>query len=161
MQAKINCAELGVLDGPLLLFGGPYSNDQATEALLAEAQARDIPPQRIICTGDVVAYGGDPGKTVDLIRGAGVHVVMGNCEEAVGFGADDCGCGFEEKSECAVWSRAWYAHAVDALRFIITEVTTWRVWKSPHVAASIAAATVTSRFGTMSSWNSNGSRTKH
>ena len=107
--------DLGELNGPVLCFGGPYSNAQATEALLAEAQARDIPPQRIICTGDVVAYGGDPGKTVDLIRGAGVHVVMGNCEEAVGFGADDCGCGFEEESECAVWSRAWYAHAADTL----------------------------------------------
>src|SRR5829696_1562793 len=56
------------LTGPLLLFGGPYSNLEATRAVLAEAERRQIPPERIVCTGDVVAYGADAKATVDLVR---------------------------------------------------------------------------------------------
>ncbi|MDU1669788.1 MAG: metallophosphoesterase family protein, partial [Bradyrhizobium sp.] len=82
------------MDAPLLLFGGPYSNLQATEAVLAEARRRHIPPHRIVCTGDVVAYGGDPKACVDLIRRSGIQIVMGNCEEQLAADADDCGCGF-------------------------------------------------------------------
>ncbi len=35
--------ELGVIDGPLLVFGGPYGNLQATRALQAEADGLCIP----------------------------------------------------------------------------------------------------------------------
>ncbi|NQV85337.1 MAG: metallophosphoesterase family protein [Rhodospirillales bacterium] len=107
--------DLGLLDGSVLCFGGPYSNAQSTQALLAEAARRGIPADRMICTGDVVAYGGDPVACVDLIRAAGIPVVMGNCEESLGFAADDCNCGFEEGSECAEWSEAWFAGAAMAL----------------------------------------------
>ena len=55
------------LDAPVLFFGGPNSNLQATEALLAEARRLDVPPERIVCTGDVVAYCGDPRATAELI----------------------------------------------------------------------------------------------
>ena len=79
---------------PLLLFGGPYSNLEATRAVLAEAERRQIPPERIVCTGDVVAYAADAKATVDLVRESGIRVVMGNCEEALSVGAADCGCGF-------------------------------------------------------------------
>ena len=48
--------DLGPIDGPLFCFGGPYSNLQATVAVLAEAKRRGFPPERIVCTGDVVAY---------------------------------------------------------------------------------------------------------
>jgi len=108
-QQKI--LDLGVLDQPVLLFGGPYSNLQATQALLAEAQQRKIPSQNIICTGDVVAYAGDPAPTTDLIMQSGMHVLMGNCEESFGYDGDDCGCGFDEGSACDLLSRQWYAHA--------------------------------------------------
>ena len=67
-------------DRPLLAFGGPYSHLQATEAMLAEARRRGIAPGNIICTGDVVAYAANPEETAQLIRGAGIHVVAGNCE---------------------------------------------------------------------------------
>ena len=40
-------------NGPLLVFGGPYSNLQATRAVLDEAARRGIPAKRVICTGDV------------------------------------------------------------------------------------------------------------
>lgn len=104
-------ADLGKLDGPVLVFGGPYSNLQATEAMIAEAGRLGVSPDRIICTGDVVAYAGDPAATTDAIMAWGVATVMGNCEESFGAEADDCGCGFEEGTECDVMSRQWYAYA--------------------------------------------------
>jgi predicted phosphodiesterase len=97
--------------GPVLLFGGCYSNLQATRALLDRARQLGIPAERIVCTGDVVAYAADPVATVGLVRAAGVHVVMGNCEESLGAGAADCGCGFPDGSACDRLSVAWYAHA--------------------------------------------------
>lgn len=98
-------------DGPLLVFGGPYSNLQATRAVLAEAARRAIPARRVICTGDVVAYGADPAACTDLVIASGIHVLMGNCEENLAAGALDCGCGFEDGTACDLLSRAWYAHA--------------------------------------------------
>lgn len=98
-------------DAAVLLFGGPYSNLEATQALLDEARRRGIPPQRVICTGDVVAYCADAAATVEVIRDAGIHVVMGNCEESLAAGRGDCGCGFAAGSACDALSTAWYRHA--------------------------------------------------
>jgi predicted phosphodiesterase len=108
-------SDLGAIDGPVLLFGGPYGNLQATHAVLAEAERRAIPPERVVCTGDLVAYCADPAATVDTIRRAGIQVVMGNCEEALAAGRADCGCGFEEGSACDLWSRHWFQHAIKNL----------------------------------------------
>ncbi len=99
------------LDAPWLVFGGPYSNLQATRAVLEEARRRGIPPRRVLCTGDVVAYGADARATTDLVMASGIHVVMGNCEEQLAADAEDCGCGFEEGTACDALSGAWYAHA--------------------------------------------------
>jgi len=97
--------------GPLLVFGGPYSNLEATEALLAEARRRAVPTGNILCTGDLAAYCADPQAVIDLVRSAQIHVVMGNCEESLAAGAPDCGCGFAEESACAVLSNEWYPFA--------------------------------------------------
>jgi predicted phosphodiesterase len=99
------------VSGKVLLFGGCYSNLQATQALLDTAKCLGIPGDRIVCTGDVVAYAADPVATVALVRASGMHVVMGNCEESLGFNAADCGCGFVSGSACDRLSVAWYAHA--------------------------------------------------
>lgn len=104
------------IEGPLMLFGGPYSNLEATKALFDEAGRIGLAPERLICTGDVVAYGADPAATVDLIRATGCHVVMGNCEESLAAGADDCGCGFPAGSTCERLSAAWFAHALAKLK---------------------------------------------
>ncbi|MDX2198199.1 MAG: metallophosphoesterase family protein [Phycisphaerae bacterium] len=95
-------------DGPLLVFGGPYGNLQATDAVLAAAAERGLPPSRIVCTGDLVAYCGDPVTTIARIREAGIHVVMGNCDEQLAAGSDDCGCGFPEGGACDRLSSAWF-----------------------------------------------------
>ncbi len=103
--------DLGNVSGPLLFFGGPYGNLQATAALREKARQWDIPPERIVCTGDVAAYCADPQATVDLVRAWGIHVVMGNCEESLGFDDRDCGCGFRQGGECDRLARQWFAHA--------------------------------------------------
>ena len=102
---------LGVLEGPLLIFGGPYSNLAATRALRDVAVKLAIPPQRIVCTGDTVAYCSEPEETVNLIREWGVHVVLGNCEESLASRAPDCGCGFEAGSTCSALSDQWFRYA--------------------------------------------------
>lgn len=99
------------LDAPWLVFGGPYSNLHATRALLVEAARRGIPPARILCTGDVVAYAADAAATTALVMDSGIHVLMGNCEEQLAAGAEDCGCGFEEGTACDLLARGWYEHA--------------------------------------------------
>lgn len=107
-EEPINHRDLGALEGAVLLFGGPYSNLQATEALLRSWQGACT---HAICTGDFVAYGGDPAATVAAVRAFGCPVVAGNCEKQLAEDAEDCGCGFDAGSACDVLSGAWYAHA--------------------------------------------------
>lgn len=97
--------------GPVLVFGGPVSNLQAVQGLRDWATAAGIPPQRVICTGDVVAYCGDPVATVQAVRDWGCHVVAGNCERALAVAAESCGCGFEAGSTCDRLSAGWFGFA--------------------------------------------------
>ena len=99
------------LDGPAIVFGGPYGNLEAMRALLGAAQRLGIPGERMVCTGDVVAYCADPAATVDLVRRSGARVVMGNCEESLAARGGDCGCGFVPGSACEKLAAAWFAHA--------------------------------------------------
>jgi predicted phosphodiesterase/pyruvate-formate lyase-activating enzyme len=108
---KIMQREALLFEGPTIFFGGPYSNQQATEALLSEARRLQIPPERIVCTGDVIAYCGNPEATAELVRSSGIHVVMGNCEESLAAAAGDCGCGFTPGSACDRLSTAWFSLA--------------------------------------------------
>lgn len=104
-------ADLGNIDAKTLIFGGPYSNLQATVAMQACAQDLEIPADRIICTGDIVAYCAEPVETIDLIQSWGIRVVMGNCEESLAFSEPDCGCGFEPDSSCSALAVTWYQYA--------------------------------------------------
>lgn len=100
--------DLGEIDTQIVVFGGPYSNLQATQSVLSVVEVLNA---RAICTGDVVAYCADPMATVTAVRQAGVHVVAGNCERQLGAGAKTCGCGFDAGSTCDLLSARWYAHA--------------------------------------------------
>lgn len=106
----VNHLELGPIDTPITLFGGPYSNLQAMLALQNAVHGTAI------CTGDVVAYCAQPAETVRVIRQMGCVVVAGNCEKQLAAGAGDCGCGFAEGSACDVLSRGWYAFASTQIR---------------------------------------------
>jgi len=52
--------DIGKLKYELLLFGGVYSNYEAITRMRRIALDKGIPPDRVICTGDVVAYCADP-----------------------------------------------------------------------------------------------------
>ena len=106
-----NNLDLGDITEPLLVFGGPYSNLHATNALIDEAQRLGIPPERWICTGDVAAYCAQPEETAQMLRASGCHLVFGNCEDSLGNRLDDCGCGFEEGTACDTLAGQWYTHA--------------------------------------------------
>lgn len=95
--------DFGHLDGPVVLFGGPYSNLQAMQAMAGIIQDRAA-----ICTGDAVAYCAKPNETVALLRSQIVHSIAGNCEDQVLDDADTCGCGFEENSTCDRLSASWW-----------------------------------------------------
>ena len=120
-------------DAPLLVFGGPYSNLRATEALIAEARRLDIPPDRVICTGDVVAYCAEPEETARAVADWGCHVIQGNCEQQLAEGAPDCACNFEAGSACDLLAKGWYPFANARL--------------SPDMRAWMAGLPETMRFG--------------
>ena len=109
--AVVILGDIGCLSGPVMVFGGPYSNLQALLALRVEADRLGIPPTNVICTGDVVAYGTDPVACVRLVRDWGIAVVAGNVERQLAAGAMNCGCGFDEGSTCDRLSAGWYAYA--------------------------------------------------
>ncbi|MEM9277863.1 MAG: metallophosphoesterase family protein [Pseudomonadota bacterium] len=104
------------------VLGGAYGNLQATQAILAKAKDLGFSSSQIIFTGDTVAYCGQPAETVALLRDSGIHVIMGNCEESLGEDSDNCGCGFEEGTECNLLSVEWYRFCQNALD---TETKRW------------------------------------
>lgn len=137
-------------NGPWLVFGGPYSNLEATRAVLSEAERRRIPPERIICTGDVVAYAADAQATVNLVRRSGIRVVMGNCEESFATNAADCGCGFAPGSDCYRLSAAWFAHAD---RQLGSDERTWMGSLPRRIDIEIAGLTLAAVHGGLTEIN--------
>lgn len=96
---------------PLLVFGGPYSNLEATEALRRRADALGISAGNVICTGDVVAYCAASEETARFVADWGCHAIQGNCEQQLAVAAEDCACNFEDGTECAALARGWYPYA--------------------------------------------------
>lgn len=108
---KNNIQHIGTLEGPLLIFGGVYSNYQALERLINIAKAKGIPASNIVCTGDIVAYCSEPEACLQAIRDWGIHCISGNVELQLVNGEDDCGCNFEESTRCDLFSKNWYPFA--------------------------------------------------
>ncbi len=109
---NIPTVEIGVR---AFVFGGSCSNLQATEAVLNRATDLGFTANEIIFTGDMIAYCGQPAETAHLIRQAGVHAIMGNCEESIAFELDDCGCGFADGSACDALSQQWFNHCLNVI----------------------------------------------
>ncbi len=103
--------DLGTLASRTLVFGGAYSNLQATQKIKKIAQDMRVDANHVICTGDIIAYCADASETLDLIQDWGIQVVKGNCEASLAEEQEDCGCGFEEGSACAVLSNDWFSYA--------------------------------------------------
>ncbi|TYC12110.1 metallophosphoesterase family protein [Bizionia gelidisalsuginis] len=107
--------DLGKRTGKMLLFGGVYSNLQALEALKTIAEDLSISPENCICTGDIVGYCAQPEETVQLMKHWGAKSILGNVEEQLIEGANDCGCDFTEGSRCDSFSKLWYPYAQSKL----------------------------------------------
>jgi predicted phosphodiesterase len=114
--------DLGQQDETLLLFGGNYSNLQATLALIEKAQQLGIPANRCINTGDIVAYCANPNETTEALMEWGNVNMKGNCEVSFSQNQDDCGCGFSEGTQCDLLSKAWFDFANQRLK---QEHRTW------------------------------------
>lgn len=134
----------------LLIFGGPYSNLAATRAMLKEASRLGFAADQILCTGDVVAYCGEPAETLDLIQQSGIQVIMGNCEESLSSGNEDCGCGFEEGSHCELLSVQWYDFAA---RKINQDHRTWMAALPRQVHVEIGTRTLLATHASYTSIN--------
>lgn len=106
---------MGALEGPMLIFGGAYSNFQALERMKEIAIEKGIPATHIICTGDVVGYCAQPEETVQAVIDWGIHSIAGNVEIQLREGEMDCGCDFRSGSRCDTFSRQWYPFAKDRL----------------------------------------------
>ncbi len=103
--------DLGRIEGDVLAFGGVVSNAHALAALRRVSAARGVAAGNMVCTGDVVAYCGQPAEAVAGMRALGAAGIRGNCEESLAARAADCACGFAPGSVCHRLTTAWYAHA--------------------------------------------------
>ncbi len=112
---NVRASEPLILTGPIIVFGGPYSNLHALDTLLSEARRLGIAPENMISTGDLVAYCADARGVVDRFRETGIRFIRGNCEDQIAAGAADCGCGFAPGGECDRLSADWFSHAMREL----------------------------------------------
>ena len=74
----------------LLLIADIHANYEALQNVL------EIPHDRAICLGDIVDYGPDPEKCIDLLRKKAIPTIRGNHDNAVAFKVD-CQCGYKYK----------------------------------------------------------------
>lgn len=114
--------DLGVVRGPMILFGGVYSNFEALMKLLKYRYDGDLLEESMICTGDILAYCADGEMTIKRTMMLNPPTIAGNCEKQLAENADDCGCGFEEGSQCSILAKGWYPHA---LRAVSANQKTW------------------------------------
>lgn len=103
--------ELGNIEGKVILFGGVYSNLQALEALLKEADKLGVPYSNLICTGDIIGYCAQPEEVSQLMRKHNIRSIAGNVEQQLREEEEDCGCDFEEGTTCDSLSKTWYPYA--------------------------------------------------
>ena len=74
----------------VLLIADIHANLEALRTVL------DVPHDRTICLGDIVDYGPDPDKCIDLLRREEIPTIRGNHDNAVAFKVD-CQCGYKYK----------------------------------------------------------------
>lgn len=65
--------------GRYAVIGDPQASAENLENVLASIERRGIPRENIVCVGDIVGYGPDPRRCLELLEG--VPSVMGNHEK--------------------------------------------------------------------------------
>lgn len=71
----------------LAIISDVHANCEALEAVLAKID--DLGADRIICLGDIVGYGPEPVRCLDIVRERCDVVLCGNHDYAVVYGAED------------------------------------------------------------------------
>ena len=91
----------------LTIFGDIHANIPALEAVFADIEARGL--SNLYCLGDLVGYGTSPNEVIAAIRGRNIPTIMGNYDQGVGQGSDDCGCAYRTPEAKALGERsiAW------------------------------------------------------
>jgi len=74
----------------LLLISDIHANYEALQTVLK------VPHDKAICLGDIVDYGPDPDKCIDILREKAIPTIRGNHDNAVAFKVD-CQCGYKYK----------------------------------------------------------------
>jgi predicted phosphodiesterase len=105
---------LGTLKGPLLIFGGVFSNYQALREMKKIASLYDVAAQNVICTGDVVGYFPQPEECLQLIRQWGISCLAGEAEMLLR--SRNCSPeSFHKPSHWPVAAEQWYPFAIEQL----------------------------------------------
>ncbi|MEJ0000062.1 MAG: metallophosphoesterase family protein [Verrucomicrobiota bacterium] len=63
----------------IAVFSDIHSNLEALKAVLSDMDEMDV--QDKFCLGDIVGYGPDPAKCLDLVRDIGCPILLGNHDE--------------------------------------------------------------------------------
>ncbi|MCB1471546.1 MAG: metallophosphoesterase family protein [Rhodobiaceae bacterium] len=131
--------DLGRIDEPVLVFGGVYSNLEAFRALVEQAHRLAIPPQHMVHTGDIIAYGADPQACARMLRDLACPAIKGNVEQQLADGALDCGCGFDEGTGCDLLSARWFDFA---RRRVDPDLCAWMGRLADHMYFEMAGVSV-------------------
>jgi len=91
----------------LTVFGDIHGNLPALEAVLADIE--DQGSSALYCLGDLVGYGTFPNEVISIVRERDIPTLMGNYDQGVGNGSDNCGCAYTSKAAEALGKRsiAW------------------------------------------------------
>src|SRR5208283_4352892 len=92
----------------LLLISDIHANYETLQTVL------QIPHDRAICLGDVVDYGPDPNKCIDLLRKKAIPTIRSNHDSAVAFKVD-YHCGYKYRN-LSVATREYTSKVLDRSR---------------------------------------------
>jgi predicted phosphodiesterase len=79
------------------LFGGIYSNHVALRAAIEDARERRC--EKVLCLGDLGAFGPNPDRVFPLLIDAGVTVMRGNYDDSIAHNLPDCQCGYTDPAD--------------------------------------------------------------
>jgi predicted phosphodiesterase len=101
------------------LFGGIYSNHVALHAAIEDAMRRGC--ERMLCLGDLGAFGPNPDKVFPLLIDTNVETMQGNYDNSIGRDLDDCQCGYTDPAD------NYYARLSYQYTYAKTSPR-WRTW---------------------------------
>jgi diadenosine tetraphosphatase ApaH/serine/threonine PP2A family protein phosphatase len=89
----------------LAVFGGVYSNHLALRAVLDDIADRGADLRW--CVGDLGGFGPDPDRSAAMLRVAGLPMLRGNYDDAIGHERDDCACGYTDPRDMTFAQRSY------------------------------------------------------